>query len=266
MIPRINSIVPFALFALLLQIQFFDGINADFDGEARVVPAGLDTRCKAYLQISEEDCVEAAQSVGGTLRHNQLIVGDWGRTPQGCFLQTYDKAIHFNTNPDAVNNGMFEPICIVQAEEAAYLIPHRYHGTKCIPGHNFSRNECIVAAKSLGGRLRNRRFITGNWASTPSGCFLEGGDKAIHFSTNPNGVNAGYFQPVCKPGEIKATLLPRGEDSKCADEHEYPEDECIAAGSAVGGTLRNGAFLIGSWSTTPRGCFLDPSDNAIHYG
>mmetsp|Transcript_42446 Transcript_42446/g.50939 ORF Transcript_42446/g.50939 Transcript_42446/m.50939 type:complete len:366 (+) Transcript_42446:64-1161(+) len=259
-----NALVPFAL---LVQILSLHGVNADLEGvEVRLVPAEKGNRCKTYLQISQEDCVEAAESLGGNLRHGYLIVGDWDRTPYSCFLARDDKAIHFNTNPDAVNNGMFEPVCIKQEEGEAYLIPYRYRGTKCISGNDVSQDDCIVAAKSLGGRLRNRSFLVGNWGTTPAGCFLEASDKAIHFGTNPDGVNAGYFQPVCAPGEITPTLLPRGDGRKCAEMHDYSVDECIAAGSAVGGTLRHGRFPIGYWSTAPNGCFLDPSDNAIHYG
>jgi len=232
----------------------------------RAVPAALGTRCKPELEIPKEDCVAAAQTVGGQLRGGNFLVGDWSRTPSGCFMQKSDKSIHFSTNLNGVNNGQFQPICIKEDVEPAYLTPHLYKGTKCIPGHDFSVDDCIVAGTSVGGRLRKRKYLVGAWDNTPYGCFLEAKDKAIHFGTNTNAVNNGYFKPICKPGEIEATKLDASYGVKCADEHDFSKEECVDAGTVVGGILRDDTFLIGDWSNSPPGCFIDPSDNAIHYG
>jgi len=231
----------------------------------RLVTAAHDTRCKPELEIAEEDCVAAAQSVGGKLRNRKFLVGDWTVTPSGCFLQKGDKAIHFGTNPASINNGQFEPVCIADDEVEAIAMPHFAHGTKCIPGHDIPIADCAIAGTSVGGRIRNK-LIVGNWAHTPHGCFLEAKDKAVHFGTNPNGVNAGYFQPICKPGEIEAIKLDAGQGVKCAYERDFSKEECVDAGTAVGGILRGNTFLIGDWSNSPPGCFINPSDNAIHYG
>jgi len=236
------------------------------DLQIRLVHASPGTRCKQELKIPEEDCVEAAQTVGGKLRNGGLITGDWSFTPSGCFVQDGDRTIHFGRNPDGVNIGMFRPVCIKDEVEQAHLIPHLIKGTKCIPGHDFSSDDCFSAATSVGGRLRNQMVISGHWPNTPYGCFLEAKDKAVHFSTNPDGVNNGYFQPVCKPGEIEANLHEAGQGGKCTDEHDFSKEECVAAGTAVGGTLRGDTLLVGEWSNSPFGCFIDPSDNAIHYG
>jgi len=233
--------------------------------KAALVPAGQGTKCKPELEISKGDCVAAASSVGGSLRDGKFRVGDWDRTPSGCFVQKSDKSIHFGENPDSVNNGQFEPVCIAEEVEAI-LIPNLHEGTKCTPGYDFTIDECILAGASVGGKLRKRKYLVDDWNYTPSGCFLQFNDKAIHFGTNPNARNNGYFLPVCKPGPIDASLLPAGQGVKCADEHDFSKEECITAAKLVGGTLRGGNFLVGEWSNAPHGCFLDTSDNAIHFG
>jgi len=48
-------------------------------------------------------------------------------------------------------------------------------------------------------------------------------------------------------------------------EHDFPEDECIAAPLLVGGELRGERLLVGNWPNTPFGCFIEASDNAIHF-
>lgn len=233
--------------------------------KAALVPAGQGTKCKPELEISKEDCVAAASSVGGTLRNGKFRVGDWDRTPSGCFVQKSDKAIHWGRNPNSVNNGQFEPVCIAEEVEAI-IIPNLHEGTQCTPGYDFTIEECILAGTAVGGKLRKRKFLVGDWEHTPSGCFLQFNDKAIHFGTNPNSRNNGYFLPVCKPGPIEATLLPAGQGAKCADDHDFSKEECVTAGKIVGGILRDGKFTVGEWSNAPYGCFIDPSDNAIHYG
>ena len=58
---------------------------------------GLELSGKSDIEWSEEnclklklqdDCVEAATSLGGILRHGNLIVGERDRTPKNCFLSS----------------------------------------------------------------------------------------------------------------------------------------------------------------------------------
>mmetsp|Transcript_26562 Transcript_26562/g.32583 ORF Transcript_26562/g.32583 Transcript_26562/m.32583 type:complete len:623 (+) Transcript_26562:85-1953(+) len=234
--------------------------------QAGLLAAGRGLACKPELEISLEDCVAAAQSVGGFLREDKFMVrGHWVHTPPGCFLQDRDKAIHFNTNPLSVNNGQFQSVCIAEEIEAS-LAPHIHRGAKCTPGYDFSIDECILAGTSVGGKLRRKHFLVGNWANVPYGCFLEHRDKAIHYGTNENGYNNGRFVPVCKPEPLEATLLPAGQGAKCVQAHDFPKEDCVEAAQLVGGKLRDGDFLAGDWSNAPYGCFIDPSDSAIHYG
>ena len=88
----------------------------------------------------------------------------------------------------------------------AVLLPAR-DGTKCTQGHEFSKEDCIAAAASVGGNLRDGKFITGSWPDAPPGCFIEVSDKAIHFGMNNATVNAGNFQPVCIKGPVRVVYL-----------------------------------------------------------
>eukprot|EP00592_Proboscia_alata_P012766 CAMPEP_0194393426 /NCGR_PEP_ID=MMETSP0174-20130528/123290_1 /TAXON_ID=216777 /ORGANISM="Proboscia alata, Strain PI-D3" /LENGTH=579 /DNA_ID=CAMNT_0039189107 /DNA_START=202 /DNA_END=1937 /DNA_ORIENTATION=+ len=235
--------------------------------KAGLLPAGRGIACSPELEIPLDDCVAAGKSLGGFLRNDIFLVrGHWVHTPPGCFLQDRDKAIHFNMNFDTVNNGQFQPVCLHEAIEAS-LAPHLHKGAKCTPGYDMTVDECILAGVSVGGKLRRRKFLVGNWANAPYGCFLEARDKAIHFGTNENGFNNGRFLPVCKPEPLESTLLPGGQGSKCTQAHDFAKEDCVEAAILVGGKLLNGDFLTGDWSNAPYGCFIDPSDgNAIHYG
>ena len=87
-----------------------------------------------------------------------------------------------------VNNG----------QKKAILLPS-VSGRKCVEGYNFLEYECILAAQSVGGVLRNGAMVVGDWPYTPPGCFIAPSDKGIHFSTNSNGINDGRYSAICKP-------------------------------------------------------------------
>jgi len=163
--------------------------------EVTLLPLGKDMTCMPEHDFPEDECVAAALLVGGELRGGRLIVGDWPNTPFGCSIEASDNAIHFSTRIDGYNDGYFQPVCI-RGEDQATLSPSGKF-SKCTPGHDFSKDECISAAASVGGKLRNGKLIVGEWANTPYGCFVEKSDMAIHFGKNVTGINDGFFQSVC---------------------------------------------------------------------
>jgi len=243
----------------------FQSVCAAGDIKATFLPPGWDTKCTPDHGISQKDCVMAASSVGGILRDGKFLVDFWHHTPPGCFVQALDKAIHFNTNTASINNGNYQAVCVGEYIDAV-LVAELYEGSKCGPALDFTQEECIAAASLVGGRLRTRKFLVDNWDHTPPGCFLQKIDRAIHFGTNVTSINNGEFQPVCKPAVIDASLVEASYDSKCRAGRNFNEKECVEAGTKVVGRLRQGKFLVGDWTNAPYGCFLDMSDNAIHYG
>ena len=64
----------------------------------------------------------------------------------------------------------------------------------------------------------------------------------------------------------EAVLLPISHEGiHCQTDHGFSIDECVTAAASVGGDLRGDRFLIGYWPNAPPGCFIEASDNAIHF-
>mmetsp|Transcript_9721 Transcript_9721/g.11959 ORF Transcript_9721/g.11959 Transcript_9721/m.11959 type:complete len:394 (+) Transcript_9721:166-1347(+) len=161
-----------------------------------LLPVGKGIKCETSHYFSVDKCIPAASSVGGKLRGGKFFIGNWPNTPPGCFVGSSDKAIFFNKNLDGHSDGNEHQAVCIKAEYQGTLLPPGF-GNKCELGYNFAEDECISAAKSVGGILRNGEFLVGFWPNKPYGCFIEESDKAIHFGTNPNGYNDGNFSPVC---------------------------------------------------------------------
>jgi len=232
--------------------------------EATVLPNFEGTSCTPGFDFTEQECIEAATAIGGILRNNKFIVGDWANTPNACFIEARDRAIHYGHNQGARNNGYFHPVCKPAAFEVNLMPAGR--GAKCRENHDFTEQECITAAKSVGGQLRNNAYLVGDWTNGPFGCFLDQVDQAIHYGRDVNGNNAGNFQPVCKVAGDEASRLPATRGSKCATNYDFSQEDCIAAAESVGGQLRDGKYLTGSWPYAPYGCFIEERDGAIHFG
>merc|ERR1712106_1119222 len=120
--------------------------------EATVLPNFEGTSCTPGFDFTEQECIEAATAIGGILRNNKFIVGDWANTPNACFIEARDRAIHYGHNQGARNNGYFHPVCKPAAFEVNLMPAGR--GAKCRENHDFTEQECITAAKSVGGQLR----------------------------------------------------------------------------------------------------------------
>jgi len=232
--------------------------------QATKLPNFKDTHCTIGFDFSLPECIEAAQAVGGVLRKDKFIVGDWANTPNACFIEARDNAIHYSHNQYGKNNGFFHSVCKPAEFEVTLVAAEK--GAKCASGHDFSEQECIVAAKSVGGLLRGNAYLVGDYSNAPAGCFIETRDKAIHYNRNLDGVTAGQHQPVCRTEADEAALLPARKGTKCAPYHDFSKEDCIAAAKSVGGVLRDGKFLTGSWPYAPHQCFIEKRDGAIHFG
>ena len=66
---------------------------------------------------------------------------------------------------------------------------------------DISKEDCVAAALSAGGELRNGKMKEGSWGNVPFGCSFEIGglldDNAVHYNTNTTGVNDGRFSSIC---------------------------------------------------------------------
>ena len=69
---------------------------------------------------------------------------------------------------------------------------------KCASGQDYSKEECVDAALSVGGKLCDGNYLVGDWPNAPPGCFIKSSDNAIHFRTTVDGINFGRFRSVCE--------------------------------------------------------------------
>mmetsp|Transcript_12626 Transcript_12626/g.15373 ORF Transcript_12626/g.15373 Transcript_12626/m.15373 type:complete len:624 (+) Transcript_12626:106-1977(+) len=259
--------VTLASFALLMKSQFLKGADSAFtpgEDEVTLLRAGRGINCAPGHDFNKEECIAAAQSVGGELREGRFLVGDWGNTPPGCFIEASDKAIHYGRNGGGVNNGYFQSVCFAADDEVTVL--DAYKGSQCSAGHaGFSEEECVAAAMSIGGVLENDVLKVGEWSHAPYGCSIQESDKTIHFGTSIEGINDGDFQPVCVAGTDQGIKLRATKGSSCDSGYDFNEADCVEAALSIGGKLRNGKTIVGAWGDAPNACFLEKSDKAIHY-
>lgn len=218
---------------------------------------GSFSSCPSDLDVDIEECASAGLKVGGTLCENKVIVGKWMGAPVGCFIEPGKKGvIQFNENPYGKNVGRFNSVC----KQGFTTVPSDH---VCPTALDVSKDDCVAAGLGVGGRLRHDEIVEGAYYWTPPGCFIEPerfGD--IHWNNDINGVNDQRYTSVCRKGFY--TIAPM--HSSCPAHSGVTKDDCIAAGLALGGTLRRGKLLEGVWTHTPTGCFIEPGrNNNIHY-
>ena len=73
-----------------------------------MLPPESDSVCPSSITVQKEDCKEAGLAVGGMLQGGEIVEGSWTDRPSGCF---FGPDIHFNTNPNGINNGQWHSIC-----------------------------------------------------------------------------------------------------------------------------------------------------------
>jgi len=136
------------------------------------------------------------------------------------------------------NNGEFASICR-EFDPKPIVLSGGAERAKCTLGYDFSEEEYITAASSIGGVLRDGAMAVGSWSQTPPGCLITIRERAIHFSQFSSGINDGKYSSVCKGVAEKVTLLPAVHDMVCEPEQNFSKDECISAASTIGGNLRS---------------------------
>jgi len=246
--------------------------------------SGEGIKCSKKRQVSVEECIAAASSVGGKLRDGKFLIGHWPNVPPGCFIGASDKTIYFSRNPSGYNDGNYQPVCIKVGYEAILEPPG--FGSRCEEGYNFSADDCISAAESVGGILRGGKYLVGYWSGKPYGCFIDESDKAIHFGTNPNGINYGDYQLVCPSGsEIsyeKANFLIENTEAslKCFIK-ETDQDLYMMGGSDNGssvvmygnedyaknscnGSCPNSLFVLEKEPSQPDAWYIKASDRDLY--
>lgn len=148
------------------------------------------------MAVRKADCVAAGLSVGGRLRNGKLVEGRWHHVSVGCSLQG-DGVIHYNTKVNAQNTGGFIPVC-----KKASKLPSSMKF--CPSSIAVSKEDCVAAGLSVGGKLRNGQLVEGRWEHVSVGCSLQGNGD-IHYNTKVDAKNTYGFIPVCKPFSFDAS-------------------------------------------------------------
>eukprot|EP00957_Ditylum_brightwellii_P202551 15330649-Ditylum_brightwellii.AAC.1 len=77
-----------------------------------VLQARKASRCPLGSEYTQEECIFAGMTAGGTLVDFNLVKGDWDDKPSGCFVEEGDeKIIFFNINANGYRNDEFVSIC-----------------------------------------------------------------------------------------------------------------------------------------------------------
>jgi len=139
-----------------------------------------------------------------------------------------------------------------------------------------SKEHCTAAGLSVGGRLRNGAVATGSWHWVSYGCSIQSGGD-ICYNTNekvdedkcskkfPRWEKSfcdGFYSPVC----VNNIHKMQGNKNRCFEYGmtDVSKEDCKAVGLLVGGRLRNGAVVTGSWNFVSYGCSIQ-SGGDIHY-
>jgi len=226
-------------------------------------PPGSVTKCLIGAALtSREDCIAAGLSTGGVLRNGSLIEGYWDHTPHGCFVAE-DLAVHYNSNPlGGIHNDVrYSAVC-----KQTFVNLPRASIAQCADysASSVSKEDCVGAGLSIGGILRDGDLVQGDWSHAPLGCFLAE-DFAVHYNTNPNGtMDDSRYSSICRKMFTKVTKKDGSAGRECPLGADVSKENCIAAGLSLGGILRDGKLIVGSWEHTPHGCFV-AEDLAVHY-
>ena len=129
--------------------------------------------CPASRQFTKEECLAAAKSVGASASKNALDGGNDagvnGR-PQGCTLHEWGNVEWWGPSNNA-NCGSLNYNCVCQAPAAATKLSTG----SCPASKQFSKEECLEAAKSVGASASKTALDGGDDAGLngrPQGCTL----------------------------------------------------------------------------------------------
>ena len=176
--------------------------QGDSDSDFRLLPETFD-RCPSLMYLSKEDCRKAALSLGGKLKNGSVADISVDHLPLGCSIQRATADTYYN-NRQGENNGKYKPVC---NKGSFTLLPKIYRGG-CPSLMNVSKEDCVAAGLSAGGKLRNGNLVEGRWSHVPFGCSLI--NVTIHYNSNINGINNGVCASLCHElpvSDIDTSLL-----------------------------------------------------------
>ena len=236
---------------------------------------------------SVEECKVAGESLGLTLRDNEVVEASYWMIPCGCALGGADTSVHFDSNFNACNDndGTWRSIC----RKPTYEMLQEATGS-CPAGKEITTvEECKLAGESLSLNLRSGSVVVGSWWMVPCGCAsYPGGD--VHFDTNFNycgpDQNDGNWRSICKQIEgvtSSPTYAPTPFPSSSpiapspyevlqevtggcpAGKSITTVEECKLAGESLSLTLRDNEVVVASFWMIPCGCALGGADTSVHF-
>lgn len=244
------------------------------------LPAGA--LCNDDTRIDEiVECEKAAKNFGGCLGNGEeIVVGIWDDVPKGCFIKTIGTSVIYLNKHESGQGGKGEYSTICRRSKGGVYDSYTQTtvGTtnSCPTGAALTKDECRTAGKDLGGKLgADGNPIEEYNNAAPTGCYQNlnpGYDNKVYYNLNKIGRGQLGLTSICrkvpyKSGSFTMTRVSADIAPVCqSGDTSLSEEECIKAGLAFGGYLRNGGLTVGDYTDTPTGCFLNPSeDNAIHY-
>ncbi len=233
------------------------------------VEAGV---CPEGKEVPIQECLQAAHEVGGDMALAEILkVGSWPTTPCGCFI--YDESFVDYKDPDGGNcvpNSNSNLVCRIEKQmNASVALNTNYdlyaNGAvgSCPGGKEVFEEDCLQAAHEAGYFLMLDGLAdtlnVGTWSFTPCGCFIyQNGFVDYKDPLNGNCLPDSNSNVVCrKQVWTNLTLYPAGEAGFCPDGKEVSIQECLQAAHEIGYDMTLKEELnVGSWDTTPCGCFI----------
>ena len=268
-----------------------------------------DCKSSEYRAItSKEECLLAGEAIGGIPHPNTGTAyahKDWVHTPCGCFLSYWDLGgtdsgwvIHFDIGRTECKGDYVDeyPVICKRAKwEPGDVLSDFYSleedGTaECSTDLSIaSAKECLGAGLSIGASVEpdSEYALVNSWGHTPCGCFLSDWGKhgwVIHYDTKEQACVGETTHPtriypvLCRKKDYTQEYHQVVNAIRDCSQYRLEgmtvtavqsEEECMAAGLSLGGTLRFTFMVAWFWTHTPCGCFIqmsaDGSNGDIHW-
>ncbi len=243
-------------------------IRPDFE----LYKAGKASVCPEGNEVSILECMDAAHQVGAKLTlHDVMNVGSWNFLPCGCFIYQntwvdYKDPADGNCVPHLNSNLVCRTLKNMTAS-VAYTTDYELYATSeagsCPEGKEVFEEDCFEAAQEVGSFLTLQgltdSLTVGTWDNLPCGCFLyDHHNVDFKDPMYENCVPAYSTNLVCrKYARSNFTLYSNGAAGICPEGKEVTLLECMQAAHEVGYDMPLKEVLnIGTWDTTPCGCFI----------
>jgi len=151
--------------------------------------------------VSIQDCLHAGHNLlpeGAEQADQTLFITTEAKTvPQGCSMDTSNYRILYSSNPNARNDGRYQPICT-----GSGIVPVSAHLDTQALDHCSSApvpiESCLQAVRDLAPPGQEQVPLTsGSSTNKPPGCSMETETHTAHFNTANSGHNDGTFTLVC---------------------------------------------------------------------